>query len=97
MIEWAVEVAKLGIAEAEILQAVEAYRAAAERAKTAADALAADWSGDAQAAFVAEQAKAYGWHISIADIVHAFAETLKDSSSKYAEAEEAICSIIKGR
>ena len=94
MIEWAVEAAKLATAEAEILRAVAAYRTAANRAKTAADALAANWEGDAQKVFVEEQAKAYRWHISISDIVSAFAETLKSAAAKYLEAEQQIKNLI---
>lgn len=94
---WAVEAAKLAIAEAEILKAVQAYREATDKAKAAGDALAANWEGEAQKVFVAEQENAYRWHISIADIVSSFASTLKDTASKYQEAEQTITNIIKSR
>ncbi|MCD7844861.1 MAG: WXG100 family type VII secretion target [Oscillospiraceae bacterium] len=97
MIEWAVEAAKLVVAEAEILQAVQAYKDAVSKAKSAGDALAADWEGDAQVVFVEEQAKAYQWHMSISDIVTAFAETLKGTASKYENVEQTITNIIKSR
>ena len=96
MIEWAVEAVKLATSEAEILRAVAAYRTAANRAKTAADALAANWEGDAQKVFVEEQSKAYRWHVSISDIVSAFAETLKSVAAKYQEAEQQIKNLIDG-
>lgn len=95
MVAWAVEAAKLGAAEAEILQAVAAYREAVRQAKSAGDALAADWAGDAREMFVAEQENAYRWHISISDIVSTFAETLKDTASKYQNAEQTIKSLIQ--
>jgi uncharacterized protein YukE len=95
MITWAVEAAKLAAAEAEILQAVAAYKEAVDRAKSAADALAADWEGDAREVFVTEQESAYRWHISISDIVSTFAATLKDTASKYQEAEQTIMNLIQ--
>ena len=95
MIAWAVEAAKLAAAEAEILQAIAEYKAAVEKAKAAGEALAADWAGDAREVFVAEQEKAYGWHISISDIVWTFAQTLKATAEKYVNAEQAITNIIR--
>lgn len=92
---WIVEAAKLTAAEVEIIQAVAAYKEAANKAKAAGDALAAKWEGDAREAFVAEQENAYRWHISISDIVSAFAETLKSVASRYEEAERNVSSIIK--
>ena len=94
MIEWAVEIAKLAIAEAEIQEALAAYRAAVEKAQNAGNELAANWDGDAQKAFVEEQSQAYRWHMSIYDIVFAFAKTLKDTASKYEQAESQITSFI---
>ncbi len=95
MIAWAVEAAKLTVAEAEILQAVAAYKAAVDKARAAADALSAQWEGEAREVFVAEQEKAYRWHISISDIVSAFAETLKAVSCKYESAEQEVTNCIK--
>lgn len=96
MIAWAVEVAKLTTAEVEILQAVMAYKAAVEKAKAAAEELGAKWEGDAREAFMAEQEKAYRWHMSISDIVRAFAEALKSAATNYMNAEGSITGIIKG-
>ena len=97
MIEWAVEAAKLAIVETEIQQALAAYRSAVQKAQNAGNSLAADWEGEAQKVFVQEQAKAYRWHMSIYDIVFAFAKTLKDTASKYEQAENQITSLIGGR
>ena len=94
---WAVEAAKLAVAEAEILRAIAAYRAAVNKAKSAGDALAANWDGDAQKVFVSEQEKAYRWHISISDIVRAFADTLKETAKRYADAEQRISNTIKSK
>lgn len=96
MIEWAVEAAKLAIAEAEILRALAVYKGAIQKAQNAGDALAANWEGDAQKIFVEEQSKAYRWHMSIYDIVSAFAKTLRDTASKYEQAENQITSLISG-
>ena len=96
MIEWTVEAAKLVIVEAEIQQALAAYRNAVQKAQNAGNALAADWEGEAQKVFVQEQAQAYRWHMSIYDIVFAFAKTLRDTASKYEQAENQITSLIGG-
>lgn len=97
MVEWAVEAAKLIAAEAEIQQAIAAYRSAVEKAQQAGDELAANWEGDAREAFVEEQAKAYQWHMSIFDVVTAFVKTLLDTAAKYEEAEQQINEFIKNR
>lgn len=94
MIGLAVEVAKLSIAEAEILQAVAAYRSAVDKAKSAAEALGANWEGDARETFMAEQEKAYNWHMSISDIVSAFAEALKSAATRYERVEQEIKCVI---
>lgn len=92
--EVAVQAAKLMAAENEILQAVAEFRTAAKDAKLAGDNLAADWTGDAREAFVAEQAKAYDWQLKISDIVDAFAFSIRKTVEKYQQAEEQIRNLI---
>ncbi|MBQ9459274.1 MAG: WXG100 family type VII secretion target [Oscillospiraceae bacterium] len=96
MVDWAVELAKLAIAEAEIQKALIEYRQSVQKVKTAGDRLAANWEGEAQKAFVAEHEKAYQWHVSIMDIVASYMNTLKETAQKYAEAEGTVKSLIGG-
>ena len=94
-VELSVELAKLGIAETEILKAAAEYRKAAGKAKTAADNLAANWEGEAQAAFVEEQSKAYGWHMQMCDIAESFGRAIRATLEKYRDGEQTIGEIIK--
>ena len=91
-----VEALKLSAAETEILQAIQDYRSAVAEAQSAAEDLIGKWEGEAQAAFAAEQQKAYGWHMNITDIVERFARTLKDAARKYLEGESRVTGIING-
>ena len=92
----AVELAKLSIAEAEILKATAEYQKAVNSAKSAGDDLASNWEGEARDQFVAEQEKAYRWHMDIIDIVQAFSNALKATAERYRQAEAQIRSIITG-
>lgn len=90
----AVDLAKLAMAEAEIQKALAIYRSAVDKAKTAAEALRADWEGDAAEAFEREQANAYKWHVCILDIISAFISELERAIQKYRESEDRIKALI---
>lgn len=94
MVDWAVEVAKLAIAEAEIQKALAEYRQTVQTVKAAGDSLAANWEGDAQKAFVVEHENAYKWHMSIMDIVMSYINTIKQTAEKYTSADDAVKQII---
>lgn len=96
MIELAVDLAKLAMAEAEIQKALATYRVAVDKAKTAAEALRANWEGDAANAFEQEQANAYKWHMSIVDIITSFIRELERAIRAYQEYEEKVKSLIQG-
>jgi len=96
MIELAVDLAKLAMAETEIQKALAIYRAAVDKAKTAAAALCANWEGDAANEFEREQANAYKWHMSIVDIITSFIQELERTIRVYQEYEEKVKSLIQG-
>ena len=94
MVNWAVEVAKLAIAEAEIQRALADYRQTVAKVKAAGDALAANWEGEAQKVFVTEHQNAYKWHNSIIEIVMGYVNTLKTTAEKYTNADSMVKSLI---
>ena len=96
MIELAVDLAKLAMAEAEIQKALATYRVAVDKAKTAAAALCANWEGDAADEFEREQAEAYKWHMSIVDVITSFIRELERAIQTYQEYEEKVKSLIQG-
>ena len=93
-IELAVDLAKMAMAELEIQKALEIYRRAVDKAKTAAAALKANWEGDAANEFEREQANAYKWHVCIIDIIGAFISELERAIRTYREYEERIKALI---
>lgn len=96
MVELAVDLAKLAAAEMEIQRALAIYREAVNKAKAAAEALLANWEGDAANEFEREQANAYKWHVSIFDVVLSFIRELEQTIKKYEEYEERVKSLIQG-
>lgn len=96
MIELAVDLAKLAMAEVEIQKALAVYRSAVDKAKTAAAALCENWEGDAASEFEREQATAYQWHMSIVDVITSFIGELNRTIKTYQEAQERIKSMIQG-
>ena len=96
MTELAVDLAKLAMAEAEIQKALAIYRAAVDKAKTAAGALRQNWEGDAANEFEREQATAYQWHMSIVDVITSFIRELERAIQTYREYEERVKSLIQG-
>lgn len=93
-IELAVDLAKLAAAEIEIQKALEIYRQAVAKAKNAAEALKANWEGDAANEFEREQANAYKWHLCIFDVISAFIDELERAIQTYREYEERIKALI---
>ncbi|MDE7244336.1 MAG: hypothetical protein K2O18_10240 [Oscillospiraceae bacterium] len=96
MIELAVDLAKLAMAEAEIQKALAIYREAVAKAKAAAEALLAQWEGDAANEFEREQANAYRWHLCIFDVIGGFLNELEQAIRKYREYDEKIKALIHG-
>ena len=91
----AVDLAKLAMAEMEIQKALATYRQAVNNAKAAAEALCADWEGDAAQQFEHEQANAYKWHVNIFDVITAFMGELTKTIQKYQEAQDTIKALIQ--
>lgn len=96
MIELAVDLAKLAMAETEIQKALAVYRAAVDKAKTAAAALSENWEGDAANEFAREQSTAYQWHMSIVDVIASFIQEMERAIRTYQEYEERVKSLIQG-
>ncbi len=94
MVNWAVEIAKLAIAESEIQKALAEYRQTVSKVKAAGDNLASNWEGEAQKVFVTEHENAYKWHNSIIEIVMSYVNTLKTTAEKYTNADNAVKSLI---
>ncbi len=59
------------------------YEAASKAAKAAADALAANWVGDAQSAFVSEQERANAWYMEMAALARQYSAFLNSAAAKY--------------
>lgn len=81
----------------ELTRAVAYYNDAIEELRNAANELSQNWIGDGRDAFVANQEEAFGWYVSMADIVTATAKKLLSANSAYREAEERLSGIIRGR
>ena len=96
MIELAVDLAKLAMAETEIQKALAVYRAAVDKAKTGAAALSENWEGDAANEFAREQSTAYQWHMSIVDVITSFIQEMERAIRTYQEYEERVKSLIQG-
>lgn len=80
----------------EIEQSLQIYRDAVNQAKSAGDELASKWQGDAREAFVAEHEKAYEWHQSMIGIIVVIIASIKETVSRYQEADRAAKNAITG-
>ncbi len=67
---------------------------ASKAAKSAADALAAGWVGDAQKAFVSEQEKAYNWYVEMTTLARQYSAFLTRAASEYETADSQASGII---
>ncbi|HNW87241.1 MAG TPA: WXG100 family type VII secretion target [Candidatus Limiplasma sp.] len=70
------------------------YENASKAAKSAADALAAGWVGDAQKAFVSEQEKAYNWYVEMTTLARQYSAFLTRAASEYETADSQASGII---
>lgn len=59
------------------------FENASKAAKAAADALAANWIGDSQKAFVSEQEKAYGWYTEMTALARQYSAFLSRAAAEY--------------
>lgn len=87
---WAADLGALISATVNIQLALDDYRDAVRQAKAAGDELAAEWEGEAREAFVAEQEKAYQWHIEMIDIVVAIIIAINGAKKSYEEVEDKV-------
>lgn len=62
--------------------------------KTAAEALAANWAGDAREAFVAEQMKATTWLEKMIELIKEMVSTIEKVNSTYTQAEQTVTQLI---
>ena len=85
MLELLVNISELTAAAAKMNEAVANYREAVDQVKAAADDLASKWEGDAQVAFVNDQANAYKWYFSLADVVDSMIEEARRVAKRYEE------------
>ena len=70
-----------------IKRSADDYATASMAARKAADNLAASWEGDAQRAFVREQAIAHAWYTEMAGLASAFAQALAVAADSYAQTD----------
>ena len=80
-----VDAAEAAAAQANMIQAIQAYQEATEAVKNAGDQLASQWKGDAQVAFVENQANCYNFYVGIREIALGAAEAVKKMIEEYNE------------
>ena len=90
-----VQAAQLAAAAVKIMQARNTYEEATKAVKAAAEDLGSKWEGAARDAFVAEQQKAYVWHVDIIRIVTGFIDAINKAKEEYERAEQTLAGIIK--
>lgn len=73
------------------------YENASKVAKASADSLAANWEGDAQKAFVAEQEKAYAWYLEMTEIARQYAVFLNTAAAEYESADHQASGVISSK
>ena len=81
----------------ELKQAIAYYNDAIEALRKAADELSEKWIGDGRDAFVANQADAFGWYVSMANIVTETVRKLLSVYARYHDAESRLSNIIRGK
>ena len=89
--------AQLRQVSAQITQANEIIRQCKESCKNAAEQLAANWSGDAREAFVAEQSMATSWLDKMIGIIGELISTIDKVNNSYSTIEQTVSGIIKGK
>lgn len=92
-----VTISELQSAASNITNYANDYENAAKSLKSAADELAAAWSGDSQVAFVNEQQQAYEWYVKMAEICRNYAQAMNQAAQKYTETDNEAASAIKAR
>lgn len=73
------------------------YENASKVAKASADSLAANWEGNAQKAFVAEQEKAYAWYMEMANLARNYAAFLHNAAAEYETADHQASGVITSK
>ena len=73
------------------------YENASKVAKAAADALAANWIGDSQKAFVSEQEKAFTWYSEMTAVARQYSAFLVRAAAEYEVADGESSSVINAR
>ena len=70
------------------------YESASKTAKASADALIANWVGDSQKAFAAEQEKAYNWYMEMTTLARQYSQFLSRAASEYETADAQAAGVI---
>jgi WXG100 family type VII secretion target len=78
-----VEISQLKEAANKLKSAVEEYGNATQATKAAADTVAAGWEGEAQEAFVDEQAQAVQWYQAVATAVNVYIAAINAAAAVY--------------
>ncbi len=81
----------------QIRQANSIIDSASKGAEAAAQELAANWSGDARDAFVAEQVKAKTWWQQMIQIIGEIVTTIDKVNSTYSTVEQTVSNLIKSK
>ena len=89
--------AQLRKVSAQIRQANSIITSTKNGCKSAAEALANNWEGDARDAFVAEQLKATTWLEKMIQIINEMVATIDKVNDTYTNVEQTVSSIIKSK
>lgn len=81
----------------EMKKAMEIYRSAVEKAKSAAADLGSKWEGSARDAFMEEQEHAYQYHTFVVQGVVSTYESIIAAARRYADTERRINELINSR
>ena len=88
MVELLVDIAQLAQAASNMNSALDTYQSAIDSLNTAANDLASKWEGDGQVAFVNDQAAAYRWYNSLAEVVQEMIAEARRIADRYRDSVE---------
>lgn len=89
-----VDIAEAAAAQAQMFQAIQAYREATEKVKAASDEIASQWEGDAKEAFVENETNAYNFYVGIREVATGACEAVKKMIDQYTDTEAQLKSIV---
>ena len=76
-------------------RAIDEFTSAVQTTRSAADTVAAGWEGDAQVAFVAEQAEALQYYEQMSQLVTEFTNKVQEASKAYTDTDHQCAGILR--